>query len=101
MAKTPTNIPRKIPPKKPLSGFENPRGAKEYPTLLPKLLITRTESQNPPTTNIATAASRATTESKAVCGSPTGAPEVDLLGHPPVAGVLQEPSLHRTRQELD
>src|SRR5918993_2974304 len=101
MAKAPTNNPRKIPPGKPPSGRENPRGAREYPTLFPKLLIRRTESQNPPTTNPATAASRATTESKAPCDSPTSAPEVDVIRDPSVAGILQEPPLHGIRQKLD
>src|SRR5215203_1303113 len=101
MAKAPTNNPRKIPPGTPPSGRENPRGAKEYPILFPKLLIRRTESQNPPTTNPATAASRATTESKAPCDSPTSAPEVDVIRDPSVAGIVQEPPLHGIRQKLD
>src|SRR5215207_319813 len=101
MAKAPTNNPRKIPPGTPPSGRENPRGAKEYPTLFPKLLIRRTESQNPPTTNPATAASRPTTESKAPCDSPTSAPEVDVIRDPSVVRIIQEPPLYGIRQKLN
>ena len=69
---------RRSPPGIRPLGRENPRGAREYPTFLPRLRIKETASQNPPTTAPAATASITTNESNASCESPICASEVDL-----------------------
>src|SRR5215207_2443257 len=100
-APTPTAIPAPIPTRKPPRGRENPRGAREYPTFLPKLCIHATTSQNPTTTATAATEYNTTIESNASCESAIRASHVDFVRGPPVAGVPQEPLLYGGRQKLE
>src|SRR5918995_2615110 len=100
-APTPTAIPAPIPARNPPLGRENPRGASEYPTFLPRLRIQKTTSQNPPTTVPTAAAPNTTNESNASCVSTICASNVDSIRGPSVAGVSQESFLYGGWQKLD
>src|SRR5215207_9639164 len=100
-APTPTAIPAPTPARNPPLGRENPRGASEYPTFLPRLRIQKTASQNPPTTVPTAAAPKTTNESNASCESTICASNVDSIRGPSVACVSQESFLYGGRQKLD
>src|SRR5215212_5241710 len=99
-APTPTAIPAPIPARIPPRGRENPRGAREYPTFLPKPRSHKTASQKNPITAAAANVSTRTVESKASCASAMRALDVDVFRGPSVAGVSQEPLLYGGRHEL-
>src|SRR5918994_2800543 len=96
-APTPTAFPAPLPARNPPLGRENPRGASEYPTFLPRLRIQKTASQNPPTTAPAAPAPSTMNESNASRESTICASKVDFVRGPSVAGVSQEPFLYGSR----
>src|SRR5919112_5053171 len=100
-APTPTAIPAPIPARNPPLGRENPRGASEYPTFLPRLRIQKTASQNPPTTAPAAPAPNIMNESKASRESAICASKVDSIRGPSVTGVPQQPFLYGGWKKFD
>src|SRR5215208_3369679 len=97
---TPTAIPAPIPARMPSRGRENPRGAREYPTFLPKPHSHKMASQKNPITAAAAKVSTTTVESNASCESAICALDVDVFRGPSVAGVSQKPLSYGGWQKL-